>query len=205
MDFVGNINDPFCTPSGPLIKPQSVPKTRFLKRSLPAEELQEPYDPTSSGIVVQSVPKKAKTEWWTPVVEKVIPIVEMSKNTMYPELEVRLGKFGKSGEFRTGVRRDWFEYHLNKLQTSTVWSNKPKWENMTEFVFRGGVRSRGTIGGVSIFIKKAVIKGCDIPLVGSTYDLRLVLKTEAPSYLKTGVLTHTCITCLTDQIRYLFG
>jgi hypothetical protein len=72
---------------------------------LTEDDLNEPYDPSNSSLYSYKKPKKE--EWWKPIIEKIVPIVELSKTIIYPELEVRLGKFGKYGEFRNGVKRDW--------------------------------------------------------------------------------------------------
>jgi hypothetical protein len=130
----------------------------FLKRKMADNpNKDEPYDPDNSDIIPnknklllpQNIPNtyNLSSEWWKYMSEKMIPIIEMSKEIYYPELEVRLGKFGKSGDFRNGVKREWFEFHLQKMDAGLVWDNQPEWVRTFEFVFKGNVRARGVIEG----------------------------------------------------------
>lgn len=110
------------------------------------------------------------THWWKPLVSQIQPLVGMAKTIRYPEIEVRLGKFRTDSnqrcEFTSGVQRDWFLYHLQRLESSNVWNNQPFWDRTFEFVFRDEIRARGSVCGLTTFIRKDTVKGFDSPLVG---------------------------------------
>lgn len=135
--------------------------------------------------------------WWDPVIENITPIIFSARNVRNPELEMRLGRITSNGDFKSGVSREWFEYHISKMESFKGWTNDPIWQCMEEYIFNErrygfernaseGIRLRKEPGGLSTFVKKATVDHCDLPLKGADYDLRLMLKTETPYHLKCG-------------------
>lgn len=128
-----------------------------------------------------------KREWWEPVIPLALPVVEASKQVGNPELEIRLGNIGRNGDFMSGVTKEWFLHHIQKMESvQDVWTSVSSWTQMEEYIFNDGIRVRRVPQGLSVFLRKASIKHYDIPLKGSQYDLRLMLKSESPAQLKCG-------------------
>lgn len=152
--------------------------------------------------------KDSKINWWDAITPCVEPVVIQAQMTQGAELEIRFGKFiepkitaksinrkGRGAvqeftkdhlEFHNGINKDWFDGHLSRFEKSNHWTNQPKWIKMQEFIFQNGVRMRMEIGEYATFIKKATIRNFDVPLKSSRYDLRVSLKTEIPTQIRSG-------------------
>lgn len=144
------------------------------------------YDGQPVVSVGNTAPFKICQEWWEVYIPDVFIMIRDSRETLYPELEARLGKFDKANSsFTNGVSRAFFENKIRCMENYSQWTRSTPWERTEEWIFKDEVRIRKSPGGYSDFVKKVLVRNFDIQLP-SGYDARIVVKTESPCTMKTG-------------------
>lgn len=155
------------------------------------------YNPVTSqkdfqNFMNQYAMNNIKCNEWESIIKQIEDLVQTSVNTLHAELEVHIGKVEYNKHFHSGVSKEWFEFQLQKLEKFQNWegddNRKTKdWERFEEYIFQKEIRMRRTPNGVSTFMKKTLIKGIDISMINSLYDIRIVLKSENRSHINYGV------------------
>jgi hypothetical protein len=109
-------------------------------------------------------------------IEIIKPYVEKFSEEKNLEIEFRLG-YMEDDEFKTDIKRDYFDKIYNVLSSTDVWSDVK--EEKTEDYFYN--TKRLTIGlDQEICVKKEKLVILDFALIGSGFDVRVSFSRETP-------------------------